>query len=98
MAKKFTDKEKVERAKAAILRGLEEIRNNSNKAETVGFLTGQLAHTYALLDADKLDEMGIVYVAVQIMDEISPREKKPVLQPLPGQLELTGMEVKEVKK
>lgn len=77
--KKLTDKEKVERAKRQILRALEEIKGNSNKAEALGFVSGQLAHTYALLDADKDEPMAIVFVAVSILDEISPKERKPIL-------------------
>lgn len=78
-AKKFTDKEKVERSKRQILRALEEIKNNPNRAEALGFVTGQIAHTFALLDSDTKDEMQIVFVAVQIMDEINPKERKPIL-------------------
>lgn len=87
---KMTDKMKVERAKAQVLRALEEIKNNSNKTEALNFVTGQLAHTYALLDADKVDELGIVFVAVSILDEINPKERKPILSATNGatQLEL----------
>lgn len=86
--KKLTDAKKVERARASLLRALTEIRDNSNRAEVLGFVTGQIAWTFALLDANKEDELGIVYVAAQIMDELEPKEKKPILPPLPGQLSL----------
>jgi hypothetical protein len=87
---KLTDKIKVERAKKQLLRALEEVRNNSNKVEVLGFVTGQIAHTFAMLDANKDDEMGIVFVAVSILDEINPKERKPILsaQPQPEQLKL----------
>jgi len=87
--KKMTDKEKVERAKKQVLRALEEIKNNPNKAEVLGFVTGQLAHTFALLDADKADEMGIVFVAVSILDEINPKERKPILSDTIAATQLT---------
>jgi len=87
--KKFTDKEKVERAKEQILRCLTQIRDNSNRAEVLGYITGQLAHTFALLDADKQDEMAIVYVAANIMDELDPKPKQKVLpSPMGEQLPL----------
>lgn len=82
--KKFTDKEKVKRARAQILRSLEEIKNNSNRAEVLGYVTGQLAHTFALLDADKVDEMAIVFVAVQILDEIDPKPREKILKSPPA--------------
>lgn len=86
--KKLTDKEKVERAKLQILRALEQIKANENKSETLGYVTGQLAHTYALLDADKADEMAIVFVAVSILDEINPKERKPILGNYAGSTQL----------
>lgn len=90
MFNKLTDKTKVERAKMQILRALEQIKGNSNKTEVLGYVTGQLAHTFALLDATKDDEMNIIFVAAAILDEINPREKKVYLQSLPDatQLEL----------
>lgn len=90
--KKLTATEKVERAKMQILRALEQIKGNPNKTEVLGYVTGQLAHTYALLDADKADEMAMVFVAVSIMDEISPKERKPILG---NSTELTQLELGE---
>lgn len=96
MAKKgFTDKEKVERAKSGLLRALEEAKNNTNRTEAFGFVIGQIAHTFALLDSDIRDELGIVYVAANIMDEVFPREKKTYLQSPPTGKQLTLPQVKK---
>lgn len=91
--KKLTAIEKVERAKKELLRALEEIRDNPNRAECLGFVTGQIAHTFALLDADKADELAIVFVAVSIMDEIAPKKRETILGgPTAGeQLPLRGL-------
>lgn len=83
--KKFTDKEKVEKVQAQILRCLSEIRDNSNRAEVLGFITGQLCYAFALLDATKQDELSIVYVAAQIMDELDPKPKQKILPPAMGE-------------
>lgn len=94
MAKKFTATEKIQRAKQGLLRALEEAKNNTNKTEALGFITGQIAYTYALLDSDSSDELSIVFVAANILDEISPKEKKTYLSTSPDQLELPGTEKK----
>lgn len=86
--KKLSDKEKVERVKAQVLRALEEAKNNTNKTEALGFITGQLAHIFATLDANRDDAMGIVFVAVSILDEIDPKPRTPILSGGATQLEL----------
>lgn len=77
--KNLTATEKIDRAKVQVLRALEEIKNNPNRAEVLGFVTGQLAHTFATLDAQKDDSMAIVFVAAAIMDEVQPAKKKTYL-------------------
>lgn len=88
MAKKISDKSKVDRAKQAVLRCLEEARGNSNAAQTLSFVLGQLSYVFALLDADSDDEMKIVFVAASVLDEVHPQEKKMYLRARPEQLPL----------
>lgn len=76
MKKKFSDKEKIERAKTQLLRALSEVKNNPNKVEALGFVTGQMAHTVALLDSNTRDEMAIVFVAASLLDEVQPSKPK----------------------
>jgi len=88
MAKKIPDKNKVERAKQAVLRCLDEARSNSNSNQTLSFVLGQLAYVFALLDADNDDEMRIVFVAASVLDEVQPQERKKYLPARPEQLPL----------
>lgn len=88
MAKKITDKSKVGRAKQVVLRCLEEARDNGNSNQVLSFVLGQLAYTFALLDADTGDEMKIVFVASSVLDEVYPQHKKKYLLDRPEQLPL----------
>jgi hypothetical protein len=70
MSNKLTDKEKISRVKASVLRGLSEKKSNPDKGEVLGYLTATLCNIFAILDADKNDYQSIQFVATELWIEV----------------------------
>lgn len=86
--KKLTDKDKVERVKREILRALREVKTNKNRAEVLGAVTMAMCYSYAILDADKDDANGIMFVAASVANEVQGVSAKPLFPDLGRQIEL----------